>query len=87
MLARWMEVGRRIVACLCDEAARRGVEMVRADIPADNEASQRLFKSQGFVVSSPAMIELVTSEWRRNGVEDRWVAVERPLAPGVARAG
>jgi L-amino acid N-acyltransferase YncA len=85
--ARGMEVGRRIVACLCEEALLHGVEVVRADIPADNEASQRLFKSQAFVPSSPAMVELVTFEWSRNGVDDRWVAVERRLAPSVARAG
>jgi L-amino acid N-acyltransferase YncA len=78
--AREMDVGSRVVACLCELAARQGAEMVRADIPGDNIASQRLFKSQGFQESSPEWVERVTSEWKRNGVDDRWVAVERRVA-------
>jgi len=79
-VARRMGIGRRIVECLCAQAAKQGIARVWADIDSRNEGSVSLFRQEGFEPSSPQLVAKVQQEWWKKGSSISWTVLERSIA-------
>jgi len=77
--ARRLGIAERLLNELCVIGRSRGIVLARADIPAANVASQRLFQKLGFKPSDAQWHERLTRAWAANGVEDAWAVLERVL--------
>ena len=77
--ARGLGIGSQLVNELCRLAKSRGILNAYADVDAENAASLKLFRSQGFTDAPSDLQVKLTSEWERQGLKRKWAVLQKTL--------